>query len=65
MGAALNEGAAMLAGIAYLLERNPIALGLTVLLLLGIAARFPTLPKVEAWVENQGLAVAEKRRQQA
>ena len=61
VGAAMNEAPAFFAAIAYMLEGNPIALGLVLLLLIGIAARFPTVPKVEAWVEDKLLKLAEKR----
>lgn len=61
VGAAMNEGPAFFAAVAFMLEGNPIALGLVLLLLIGIAARFPTVPKVEAWVEDQLLKLAEKR----
>ena len=42
VGAALNEGCAFFALIAYMLERQLAILGLAVLLILGVTARFPT-----------------------
>ena len=53
VGAALNEGAAFFALIAYLLEHSPIALGLAIVLILGVAARFPTRAKLDAWLDEQ------------
>jgi choline-glycine betaine transporter len=53
VGAALNEGPAFFALIAYLLERLPAILGVAVLLILGVAARFPTRARVEQWIDAQ------------
>jgi hypothetical protein len=53
LGAALTEGAAFFAGVAYLLEKNPIALGLALLLVGGLVARFPTTIRVERWIAEQ------------
>ena len=46
-GAAMNEGAAFFAGVAYLIEKNPIALALAFVLLTAIVARFPTGSRVD------------------
>jgi hypothetical protein len=53
IGAALNEGMAFFASIAYMLEGNPIALGTAVVLLGGLVARFPTVDRVNAWLDQQ------------
>ena len=53
MGAAINEGLTFFALIAYMIERQPIILGLVVLLILGLATRFPTLGRVRSWIEFQ------------
>jgi len=53
VGAALNEGVTFFALIAYMIEGQPVILGLVVLLILGLAARFPTLGRVMGWIESQ------------
>jgi hypothetical protein len=65
VGGALNEGAAFFTAIAYFVERNPVALGLTVLLILGIVARFPTRAKVEEWLEDQLQKLSQERQSAA
>ena len=53
LGAAINEGMAFFAAIAYMLERHPIALGTAIVLLGGLIARFPTADRVNAWLDQQ------------
>jgi hypothetical protein len=53
MSAALFEGWAFFAAIAYLLEGGPVGLGLTLALILGMAAHFPTRSRTIGWVERQ------------
>jgi hypothetical protein len=53
VSAALFEGCAFFATIAYLIEGNPLSLGLAVLLVLAVAAHFPTQSRAIAWVERQ------------
>jgi hypothetical protein len=53
IGAAIDEGAAFFAGIAYLIGKNSIALGAAILLLAGLLARFPTRERVARWIEHQ------------
>ncbi|MFI5458033.1 MAG: hypothetical protein ACHRXM_21545 [Isosphaerales bacterium] len=53
IGAALNEGLTFFAAMAYLIEKNPIALGLSLLLIAVLIARFPTAGRVERWIEQQ------------
>jgi hypothetical protein len=62
VGAALNEGAAFLAVMAYMLERQPYALALALVLIAGVALRFPRRAAVEQWVEDQLGIVDELRR---
>ncbi len=50
IGGALTEAPAFFAGIAYLIEQNPIALGVMVVLLAVMVARFPTRDRVERWI---------------
>jgi hypothetical protein len=53
IGGALNEAPAFLAGVAYLFEQNPIALGVMFVMLAAMLVRFPTLGSVERWIEQQ------------
>ena len=53
IGAALNEGVTFFAAIAYLIGKNPIALGLGILLVGGLIARFPTKDRVALWIDRQ------------
>jgi hypothetical protein len=53
IGSALCEGMAFFASIAYMLERNPIALVTAIVLIGGIIARFPTRDRVNAWLDQQ------------
>jgi hypothetical protein len=53
VGAALHEGPAFLASVAYLIEANPIALGLALLLLGAMIVRFPTRPRIASWIDRQ------------
>lgn len=61
IGAAMNEGVAFFAGIAYLVEKNPIALGLAVLLLGGLVVRFPTSGRVALWIDQQQQTLIQER----
>jgi len=53
IGAALNEGLTFFATMCYMIEKNPIALGLALLLIAVLIARFPTAGRVERWIEQQ------------
>ncbi len=61
IGAALNEGPAFFALIAYMIEGLPVILGLAVLLILGVAVRFPTHTRVEQWIDAQKELVIQER----
>jgi hypothetical protein len=52
-GAAILEGTTFFATIAYMMERNPIALGTAIVLLGTLIARFPTADRINAWLERQ------------
>ena len=53
IGAAMIEGAAFLNLVAYLLEGNPITLGLGLGLAVVIAALFPSPSRVANWIEQR------------
>jgi hypothetical protein len=53
IGSALCEGMAFFATIAYMLERNPLALGMALILLAGLVIRIPTRNRVNAWIDQQ------------
>lgn len=61
VGAALLEGCALFLAIAYSRERDPIALVLLILLILGVAAHFPTASRVTGWIETQKRRLDEER----
>jgi hypothetical protein len=53
IGGALDESVAFFAGIAYLIEQNPIALVVAGVCLGALVARFPTRDRVERWIALQ------------
>lgn len=53
LGAALTEAPAFLATVAYMIERNPMAMGLALALLGVMVMRVPTVPRVAFWVDAQ------------
>jgi hypothetical protein len=57
VSAAMFEGLGFFAMIAYLIERNPISLGIAVAMILGVAAHFPTQGRIISWVDRQLEAV--------
>ena len=50
---ALFEGLAFFCIITYLIEGNVVALAVALLMILGVAAQFPTPSRIIAWVERQ------------
>jgi hypothetical protein len=58
---ALIEGAGFFSAIAYLIEREPLALGGALGALVLMATRFPTFAAVAAWLQRQKEAVAALR----
>ncbi len=53
MAAALTEAPGFLALVAYMLERNPITLGLALIIIAFILIRFPIRARVEQWLDGQ------------
>ncbi len=53
VGAAILEGAAFLAGIVTLLIGGLIAPGIAIVILVVLAARFPTESRAQTWLEQQ------------
>jgi hypothetical protein len=64
-GLAPLEGAGFLSAIAYMLEREPMALSAALGALLLMATRFPTFGSVAAWLGQQVEAVADLRQRGA
>jgi|SRR5208337_428255 len=62
--AGMREGAAFFATIAYMVERNPLALATAIVLLGALVARFPTSDRVNAWLDRQ-LGLLQEERQSA
>jgi hypothetical protein len=62
VGAATCEGPAFLAAIAYMLGKNPIALGVLCLLLAVLILRFPTRRRVADWIDRQQELLIHERR---
>jgi hypothetical protein len=57
--AAIIEGWCFFATMAYLIEGNPLSLGVAILLMLGVAAHFPTQSRAKRWVERELAKVKE------
>jgi hypothetical protein len=53
VSAAMFEGLGFFATIAYLVERNPISLGIAMFMILCVAAHFPTQGRIVGWVQGQ------------
>ena len=61
IGAALIEGVTFFMIIAYLAERQMLALGIAIALILAVAAHMPTRAGVVHWIEDQLRFVEEER----
>jgi len=61
IGAAMIEGMTFFMLIAYLTERQAIALGIAIALILAVAAHMPTRTGVIHWIEDQLRFVEEER----
>jgi hypothetical protein len=61
VAAALLEGGCFLALYAYMTERQWPSLTMAAFLLLCMLAHFPTLDRVEAWIDEQLRRVEEQR----
>lgn len=53
ISAALLEGPAFLALIAFLIEGSPASLGLALFLFIMLALKMPSGPRIERWISNQ------------
>ena len=62
VAAALLESPGFFWGIIHLLTHSPLSLIAAILLILGVAAHFPTRSRVIHWIENQLRLVDEERR---
>ena len=62
IGAALLEGGAFLAAIAYMVERKPAAFIVAAILLGVLISRVPTVERLRGWVDWQ-LNILENERQ--
>jgi hypothetical protein len=61
VGIALIEGPTFFAALAYMLGRNPIAMGLACLLLAAHVVRFPTRLRVSSWIDGQQELLIQER----
>jgi hypothetical protein len=61
IGGAILEGVAFFAGIAYLIERNYIALGVAGVMLGFLLSRFPIKDRVIVWIEQQQERLRDER----
>jgi hypothetical protein len=59
--AAVLEGAAILLLIAHLVEDSPLSLGVAIVLIVVLAAHFPTESRVDGWIEDQTRLLDEER----
>lgn len=63
IGLALLEGPAFFALTAYLLNAAPASLGIAIFCLLLMALQFPTLGRVQDWIDNQADVITEMLRE--
>jgi hypothetical protein len=61
IGAAMDEGVAFFATVAYMIERHPVALGLALLMVALLIVRFPTATRIERWFETQREKLTDER----
>lgn len=61
VAAALLEGAAFFATIAYMIERQPIALVVAIVFALLILSQIPTLSRFESWLETESNGIEQMR----
>jgi hypothetical protein len=61
LAASIMESAVLLSLVAYFLEQSPLSLTLAVLLILALAAYFPTADKIETWLDEQMRLLEEER----
>ena len=58
---AILEGAAIAALTMYLIERSPVSLIVAIILMIAVAAHFPTRSRVFSWIEEQMDLVRQER----
>lgn len=63
VGLALLEGAGFLAGVAYLLEAEPVSLGIAAVVAALMIARFPLAGRVFDWMQTQAEEIESLRHQ--
>jgi hypothetical protein len=63
VGLALLEGSAFLGGIAYLLEAQPLTLGVVGVAIVLMLCQFPTEQRVRAWLERQAAVLTQMHQQ--
>ena len=61
LGAAMFEGCALVALVCCMVERSPVALGLAIALILGVAGHVPTRSRVVRWIEEQRELLQQER----
>ena len=61
VSAALLEGVAFFGLVVYMIQGDLAALAIAILMILGIAAHFPTRSRVEGWIESQLAALQQER----
>jgi hypothetical protein len=61
IAAAILEGGVFLLLVSYLVERSPASLGLAVILIVALAAHFPTVAGCSAWIQEQARLLDEER----
>ncbi|HVT28085.1 MAG TPA: hypothetical protein VHE81_08720 [Lacipirellulaceae bacterium] len=64
VGAALFEGAAFLATVAYMIEHQRIALFIAAVLLLLILSQIPTVSRLGDWIESELVSIQQMREMQ-
>lgn len=62
VASALNEGGAFFGAVAYMLERQAVALAVAGTMIALILSRFPTLDRVQGWLDAQLERLAQLRR---
>lgn len=58
---ALRQGVGFLAAIAFMIERQPISLGLAVVCMVAVAVLFPTRERVDQWLDDQLVRLSQER----
>jgi hypothetical protein len=61
IAAALLEGAAFFATVAYLIEHKPITLYVAIALAFLILAHIPTLSRFESWLDSESTSIEQMR----